>query len=1131
MAKIKNSDLIEDNLLAPSIASAKIMITTLTELETQMKKNLEVSKQFFSEQKKATSSADFKKQAEETKKVAEAEQGLTAIQKEKLKLEETLNKLNSDKIQQNEQLKVLISEQRKKNKELAKDELKLISAYDKKSKKLTELRKKYKHLAVEEKQGTKQAKDLLAEITKLDTQLKKVDETTGQFQRSVGNYGKVFGNAKSMLTSFIGAFGITAGISGFIGVVKSSVRLFADFEKANSNLKAVLGATGEQMEILKKQAQDLGATTSFTASQVTELQTEYAKLGFTVEEITKVTKSTLDASAAMGSNLGEQAALTGATLKAFGLDASEATRVNDVLAASTTKSALDFSKLNAAMSTIAPVAASFGFSVEETTALLGQLSNAGFDASTAATSTRNILLTLADGSSDLAKRLKEPVKDMPSLIKGLKQLTSEGIDLAEALNLTDKRSVAAFSTFLSGTDSLEKLNDALHNAGGTAETMAKTQLDNLSGSVTILNSAWQGFILSLESGDGKLSSLLKTIVQVVTELLSLATGTAKAKKELNESESSIRKIANVIIVLTKFLAIITTAWVSYRVVAVAVNLANKLMAMSFNLATLSVQNLNKALMKNPFGLIAVVLSTLISTVLFFKNSLNETTEATDRLTESKAKLREEMKRLNELQKQAIDRRKIFTDILKSEKKTLEDYTTAQLESAKSYAVTRLVEEERKVQTKERIKDQEILIRLITRLNKELKIREDREIKAAGGTTPTKAKQKQIEQEKDFTSSLLALNSQFYTEQEILLLKSLTDREITEEIYAWRLLELKKKQLNDEIKILDENLKDSANKRLELANLEIDIEKKKTTALLQIEEERQKSQEELRIKERENLVKHIQTSQEIILAFEDEINRRIERRIDLLDQEAQTRKRNIDYQRDLAAQGSQIAAEQLQFEEQKLAEAEERKREQIKREQEVKQLTALINSYWAAFERFLGDKDVKPEQAAMKALQEVGKGIATSKGVGLLAGSFTDANFIDGTENVSESLGNKGKVLPGLVDNYLGITKSGHAIAFDGDERIINPTDNKALGDISNKELVNIGLDYKSGRLGYFTGRISDKKGQDLSLISHKLDSVEKAIKSKPVQRVDVDGLGNMVERVITDTMTTKTTYIKRKGKI
>ena len=115
-------------------------------------------------------------------------------------------------------------------------------------------------------------------------------------------------------------------------------------------------------------------------------------------------------------------------------------------------SALDFEKLNASMSTIAPVANKFGFSVEATTALLGQLSNAGFDASSAATATRNIFLNLADSSSKLAKRLKEPVKDIPSLLKGLKQLKNEGVDLAQALELTDKRSVAAFATLLEGTE-------------------------------------------------------------------------------------------------------------------------------------------------------------------------------------------------------------------------------------------------------------------------------------------------------------------------------------------------------------------------------------------------------------------------------------------------------------------------------------------------------------------------------------------------------------------------------------------------------------------------------------------------------------------------------------------------------
>ncbi len=83
------------------------------------------------------------------------------------------------------------------------------------------------------------------------------------------------------------------------------------------------------------------------------------------------------------------------------------------------------------MSIVRPVANSFGFTIEETTALLGALANSGFDASSAATATRNILLNLADSSGKLALALGGPVDNLEDLVKGLKKLNSEGIDLEQ----------------------------------------------------------------------------------------------------------------------------------------------------------------------------------------------------------------------------------------------------------------------------------------------------------------------------------------------------------------------------------------------------------------------------------------------------------------------------------------------------------------------------------------------------------------------------------------------------------------------------------------------------------------------------------------------------------------------------
>ena len=340
-----------------------------------------------------------------------------------------------------------------------------------------------------------------------------------------------------------GPLGTFLGGAALLGALSGAVQITADYEAANSNLAAVLGVNVEQTEALQKSSRRLGATTAFTAGEVAGLQTEYAKLGFTETEILKATDSTLALAAATRTDLGQAAAQVGATIRAFNYDASEAARISDVFASSTSKSALNMEFLNTAMSIVAPVASKFGFSVEEVTSLLGSLADSGFDASSAATATRNILLNLADSNGKLAKSLGGPVRDLPSLVAGLKKLDASGVDLAKMLELTDKRSVAAFATFVSGTDKTLDLNQALIKAGGTAEGMANKQLDNLKGKTTILKSAYEGFILSLEDGSGPYADTAKNILMVATEMLSMASGTAKASSELNDQEKKIRAYA------------------------------------------------------------------------------------------------------------------------------------------------------------------------------------------------------------------------------------------------------------------------------------------------------------------------------------------------------------------------------------------------------------------------------------------------------------------------------------------------------------------------------------------------------------------------------------------------------------
>ena len=351
----------------------------------------------------------------------------------------------------------------------------------------------------------------------LEKELKEVEKAYGQATKKAEGFGGSLLSLNKIKTVLAGVF-VTIGamITGqIVGGLRDAISTIIEFEKKNSTLAAILGTTKKSIKDLTDEARRLGATTSYTAAQVTELQIELAKLGFFKEDIKAMTPSVLKFAKAVDTDLASAATLAGATLRIFNLDAEDTERALSTMAIGTTSSALNFEYLNSAMSTVGPVANSFGFTIEETTALLGALANSGFDASSAATATRNILLNLADSSGKLALALGGPVNNLDDLIKGLKKLNSEGIDLNKALELTDKRSVAAFNTFLNGTDTVLALCDAVTGAEDAFNAMAEEMGDNVQGALNRLSSTIEGVVLRFYESKGILRDLIDLVTLMV----------------------------------------------------------------------------------------------------------------------------------------------------------------------------------------------------------------------------------------------------------------------------------------------------------------------------------------------------------------------------------------------------------------------------------------------------------------------------------------------------------------------------------------------------------------------------------------------------------------------------------------
>lgn len=332
---------------------------------------------------------------------------------------------------------------------------------------------------------------------------------------------------------------LTAAFAAVGRAIAGAVKNIAQFQRANSELAAVLGTNLKGVERLSDSAKELGRTSEFTASEVTQLQIALARLGFNTGQIEAMQDSVLKFALAMGTDLGSAAEFTGSALRAFGLSASDTTSLLDVMSKSTTVSALNFSKLQTSIAVVAPIAKSFGLNVKETAAFLGVLANNGFDASSAATALRNILLNLADSNGKLAQGLGHSARTFPEIIKAFKELRDKGVDVNSILQMTDKRSAAAASALISMAGDVDTLKRSLDEADGSLNTMADTMADNLIGQVNSLKSAWEGLTLEFGNSTGPMSKVigkLRDLLQLLRDYQHATSTGSATRRDITNTE-------------------------------------------------------------------------------------------------------------------------------------------------------------------------------------------------------------------------------------------------------------------------------------------------------------------------------------------------------------------------------------------------------------------------------------------------------------------------------------------------------------------------------------------------------------------------------------------------------------------
>ncbi len=312
--------------------------------------------------------------------------------------------------------------------------------------------------------------------------------------------------------------------------VAESVNSFQDFESMMSQVKAISGATGQEFDDLTTKAQEMGATTKFTATESAEAFNYMAMAGWKPQQMIDGISGIMSLAAASGEDLGTTSDIVTDALTAFGLQAGDAGHFADVLAQASANANTNVSMLGESFKYVAPVAGAMNYSVEDTSLALGLMANASIKGSMAGTALKTSLANMAAPTDSMAaamdkygisltdsegnmKSLRGVIDNLRGSLGGL----SETEQTAAASTIFGKEAMSGMLAIINASEEdYNKLSTAIGNSKDAAEGMADTMLDNLKGSFTLMQSAIEG----TENAFGKrLSPYLRGIAGGITDMM------------------------------------------------------------------------------------------------------------------------------------------------------------------------------------------------------------------------------------------------------------------------------------------------------------------------------------------------------------------------------------------------------------------------------------------------------------------------------------------------------------------------------------------------------------------------------------------------------------------------------------
>lgn len=366
---------------------------------------------------------------------------------------------------------------------------------------------------------------LTAETTRLETEVDKLKDQQVDLKKTMDEAGegaKGFGEKSVEAIDAVESVLATAGIAKALDEIKDAymdcINTAGDFEASMSNVEALSGASGNELEALSDKAKEMGATTKFTAGESADALSYMALAGWNTQSMLEGISPVLNLAAAANMDLAQASDIVTDYLTAFGLKASDTTHFVDVMAYAMAHSNTDVIQLGEAYKACASTATSLGYSVEETTAVLATMANAGVKGGEAGTALNAIFTRLATNTKKCGDELANygvniydaqgNMQSLSSILTGIAGIwgdltDQEQANLAKTIAGTNQYSklqtimAGCSEAAAEGGQSFSDYTEALNNCAGSADKMAGTMLDNMNGRLVLMQSAADGLKIAI----------------------------------------------------------------------------------------------------------------------------------------------------------------------------------------------------------------------------------------------------------------------------------------------------------------------------------------------------------------------------------------------------------------------------------------------------------------------------------------------------------------------------------------------------------------------------------------------------------------------------------------------------------